>query len=81
MHLLLQLGTDLLSDLGLHLLSAYSLVCGCGNSCPNSHKAFMSIQRQVSFFDGFLNVKCLLMCSMGAGVERSGLGHTFINWG
>lgn len=55
MHLLLQLGPDLLSALGLHLPSAYSLTCG--NSCPNSHKAFMSIQRQVSFFDGVFKVQ------------------------
>lgn len=67
MHLLLQLGPDLLSDLGIHLLGAYSLVCGCGNSCPNSHKAFMSIQRQVSFFDAFLKVKVPSNVQYGRG--------------
>lgn len=55
--LLLQLCPELLPDLGLHLPSMCSLPHGCGSSCPNSHKAFMSIQHQVSFFDGFLKLK------------------------
>lgn len=38
-------------------LAFTSPVLTCGNSCPNSHKAFMSIQRQVSFFDGVFKVK------------------------
>lgn len=55
--LLLQLRPELLPDLGLHLPRMCSLPRGCGSSCLNSHKAFMSIQRQVSCFDGFVKLK------------------------
>lgn len=57
MHLLFQLGPDLMPDLSFHLPNAQSLLQACDISCTDSHKAFMSIQHQVSFFDDFLKVK------------------------
>lgn len=78
-HLLFQLVLDLLLVLGFHLPSAHSLPHRGNDSCPDSHKAFMSIQRQVSLFDGFFKVKVPPDGQWGRGVERFGLNHTLIH--